>query len=328
MAALDNGAPARISVALCTFNGARFLQAQLNSLLGQVRMPDELVVCDDGSADATPQILAAFRAEAPFPVRLFSNPANLGSTANFTQAIEWCEGDVIVLSDQDDVWHADKLVRIETVFSAAPEIGGIFSDGILIDAQGRTLRGGLWRSVGFGPGKQAAVRAGQGLDLLLRANFVTGATLAFRASLKDFLLPVPAGWVHDYWIASLLAAISRLDFIDAALVKYRCHTGQQLGIRRSMAELWCRLAETDNAVYLAAEKRWSEVCERLRCSGDGRDSLAAAKCQAAAAHMHRRGTLSRQRIRRLPAIIKETANGNYFRYSLGISSILRDILLR
>ena len=69
-----------ISVAMCTYNGSKFLAEQLSSIREQTKLPHELVICDDGSTDATPRIVHAFALDAPFPVRFFRNQATLGST--------------------------------------------------------------------------------------------------------------------------------------------------------------------------------------------------------------------------------------------------------
>src|SRR5215467_4239016 len=106
----------KLSVALCTYNGSRFLQEQLGSIGSQSRPPDELVICDDGSSDDTVDIIKRFALNAPFPVKLEVNASNLGSTKNFELAVSLCCGDVIALSDQDDVWDATKLAKIERVF--------------------------------------------------------------------------------------------------------------------------------------------------------------------------------------------------------------------
>jgi glycosyltransferase involved in cell wall biosynthesis len=103
----------RISVALCTYNGERFLHQQLDSIAMQTRLPDELVVCDDRSTDRTLAIVREFAASAPYPVRVFENQANLGFAANFEGAIRRCDGDLIALSDQDDVWYPTRLERSE-----------------------------------------------------------------------------------------------------------------------------------------------------------------------------------------------------------------------
>ena len=91
---------------MCTYNGERFLAAQLASIAKQTRMPDELVVHDDKSSDHTVAILQEFAHSALFPVRIIENPRNLGYAANFEAAIRNCDADLIALADQDDVCPA------------------------------------------------------------------------------------------------------------------------------------------------------------------------------------------------------------------------------
>jgi glycosyltransferase involved in cell wall biosynthesis len=105
-----------ISVALAAYNGARYLQEQLDSLAAQRRLPDELVVVDDASSDGTVGILERFRATAPFEVKVHRNTANLGYSANFEVAISRCTGDIIFMSDQDDVWFPEKIEAVAGCF--------------------------------------------------------------------------------------------------------------------------------------------------------------------------------------------------------------------
>ena len=128
-----NNSHNKISVALCTYNGQQFLRQQLQSIQQQSRLPDELIVCDDGSSDQTVRIARDFAASASFPVRISENDHNLGFVANFEQAILLCGGDLITLCDQDDIWYPNRLERTEQEFTAHPEVGLVFSDGDLID---------------------------------------------------------------------------------------------------------------------------------------------------------------------------------------------------
>src|ERR1017187_10286490 len=97
-----------VSIAMATYNGEKFLSKQLESFSCQTLMPDELVVCDDGSRDGTLAILEAYAAEAQFPVRIIKNDTNLGYSANFAKATSLCKGEIILFSDQDDIWFDDK----------------------------------------------------------------------------------------------------------------------------------------------------------------------------------------------------------------------------
>lgn len=321
-----------ISVALCTYNGSRYLPEQLASIAGQTRQPDEIVVCDDGSQDATLDLLRDFARQSPFPVHIHVNPQNLGSNDNFAQAISLCEGTIIVLSDQDDIWKPDKLACVESAFSKAPALAGLFTDADLIDAEGRQTGRRLWETIGFGRRKQARFRNGKGMGLLLQGNVVTGATLSFRADWKDLLLPIPPGWIHDHWIALLLASATRLDLTEQALIYYRCHPAQQLGVResgrrrRSLAECWQRLAELDAGAYLAAAAKAELVAGRLLRYGLPETCRGVVKCRAMAQHFRVRASLPRSFLRRLPRVLGQLVTGAYFRHSLGMKSLLRDLI--
>jgi glycosyltransferase involved in cell wall biosynthesis len=123
----------KLSVALCTYNGAKYLKEQLDSIGRQTRLPDELVICDDRSTDGTPGIVSQFAAEARFPVAFTVNKVNLGATKNFEKAIGRCTGDIILQSDQDDVWLDKKLELIEGIFLNNPDVRAIFSDAEVVD---------------------------------------------------------------------------------------------------------------------------------------------------------------------------------------------------
>src|SRR4051794_13032642 len=116
----------KFSIAMTTFNGERYLREQLDSLSAQDRLPDELVVCDDGSSDGTLEMVRAFAASSPFEVRLVENDERLGVTGNLEKAISLCDGELIALCDQDDVWRSDKLQRLEQMFIAKPRLGLVF----------------------------------------------------------------------------------------------------------------------------------------------------------------------------------------------------------
>src|SRR5258708_1747298 len=118
----------KVSVALCTYNGARFLREQLESIAAQTHIPAELVACDDASTDDSFSILESFAKSAVFPVRLVRNEIRVGSTKNFEQAIGLCTGEIIALCDQDDVWLPEKLARIGEELARHRDAVMVFSD--------------------------------------------------------------------------------------------------------------------------------------------------------------------------------------------------------
>ena len=137
-------APPTVSVALATYNGGAYLAEQLQSMAAQTVPIDELIVGDDGSTDATLEVLREFAATAPFPVRIEINAHNLGYGENFCRIIGRCSGKYIFLSDQDDRWHPDKVERCLGTFGKTGALA-IVHDAALADAQlvptGHTMMG-------------------------------------------------------------------------------------------------------------------------------------------------------------------------------------------
>lgn len=217
---------------MCIYNGADYLGEQLASIAAQSRLPDELVVCDDGSQDDSVAIVQKFAEQVPFEVRIYQNEYNMGSSKNFEQAIGFCRGDIIFLADQDDRWKIHKLETISEEFLHRPEIFYIFTDADLIDQLSEPLKKTLWDELTI-RGCINDYNEGNQFSILLKHWFVTGATLAFRASLRDIILPIPEQWVHDAWIALIASATHRYGLaISETLLEYRRHVYQQIGLRR------------------------------------------------------------------------------------------------
>jgi glycosyltransferase involved in cell wall biosynthesis len=325
--------PDRFSVAMCTYGGARFAGAQLASIAAQTRPPDELVVCDDRSPDETARLVEEFAAAAPFPVRLHVNERNLGSTKNFERALSLCEGDLIALCDQDDVWLPGKLARLEEEFARAPEAGLVFSDAEVADEAARPTGRTLWESVGVRPAERERLRAGKGLGDLLKGSTVTGATAALRARLRRLVLPIPEDLpvIHDAWIALLVACVARVVPVEEPLLLYRRHACQQVGpLVRAAAggvarEALGRLNPYDETLAVARAAR-ERLLERR---GEGfAAGVALTELSARIAHMEARRGLPRARPLRAWPVLRELMTLRYRRYSNGVASAAKDLLAR
>jgi glycosyltransferase involved in cell wall biosynthesis len=240
----------RISVAMCTYNGARFLREQLASIAAQSLLPDELVVCDDCSSDETPEIIGGFAQSAAFAVRLEVNERNLGPAKNFERAIMLCEGDLIALSDQDDYWYPEKLSRLFRVMEADEALGGVFSDAQLMNENSERSPSHLWDRIGYRP-PEGSMHVEESLARrLLKGFVVTGATMMIRKQVRELLIPAPEGWMHDAWIAWMLALYSGIAAVDEPLIAYRIHGAQHLGLApRSLA------TRIENARHSEREQR-------------------------------------------------------------------------
>lgn len=263
-----------LSIALGTYNGAAYLKEQLESFAAQTRAPDELVISDDHSTDDTLRLIEEFAATAGFPVRLSVNESNLGTAKNFEKAISLCRGDVILLSDQDDVWHSDKLESVERIFEAKPQLSLVFSDAELVDETLRLFDETLFDRLNFNGRKQRLVKSGRALDVQLRENLVCGCTVAFRADLKELVLPIPGEGplVHDGWIVLLTAAVGEIDFINRPLLKYRQHSAQQCRVTKTSSWHEIMTSSTiDRACCVRQANQLDEAFERLVAYGLSRD---------------------------------------------------------
>ena len=226
-----------VSIALCTYNGEQFIRDQLESIYLQETTPFELVVCDDCSTDRTLEILYSFKSKCKFDVRIYKNDINLGSNKNFEKAIHLCNGDIIALCDQDDVWRKDKLTKIIFALENNPDVEYVFSDAELVDRDLNLLGSSLWAPVNFTGKRYRQFVSGNQLLCLLQGNVVTGATMAFRSSLINLVLPIPDGIVrlHDGWIALIASSAGAKGLpLPEKLILYRQHGNQQTGVDPSV----------------------------------------------------------------------------------------------
>jgi glycosyltransferase involved in cell wall biosynthesis len=318
-------------VALCTFNGAPFLEAQLESYLSQTRLPDELVACDDVSSDDSVSILRDFARRAPFPVRIEVNDVNLGSSKNFENAIRLCTGDLIATSDQDDVWLPEKLTLTEAAFACDPRVGLVFSDADVVDESLRPRGYRLWDAIHFAPASRLRVRRGFGFDVLLRQWLVTGATMAFRAEYRSAVLPIPECWIHDGWIAFLVGALARVTMVERPAVLYRQHASQQIGAARLTLRQTYELARKVGPAYFKLDRdRFQLASERLRgLVGEEVDARILEQVDRKIAHLARRLAIaeSPSRAQRILMSLDELLHGRYARYSPAWSHAVKDMFL-
>jgi glycosyltransferase involved in cell wall biosynthesis len=323
----------RLSIAMCTYNGAKFLPRQLDTIAGQTRQPDEMVVCDDGSSDGTVDILKEYANVVEFPLHIHRNPERLGWAKNFEQAISLCQGDVIVLSDQDDEWRAEKLSVFDRVLSEDPTSGYVFSDVTLIDEVGETICSSFWRSLRFYPllRQMASLDIMKQLGALVKADPMAGNTLAFRANIVPLAFPVPRHWGHDSWITLTSTLAGRHGIpVDQTLGCYRQHRNQVTGgVRRDSMLTRTSHALTGKSELLVrvALEKWSIALTRINQMELPHRALVDL-VDMKVSHLACRASLyNRSRTFRVPGIASEITGGRYHRFSNGWSSVLKDLLV-
>lgn len=322
-----------VSVALCTHNGARFVVEQLESILAQTVPVHEIVLSDDASTDDT--LDRARRAVGDgAALTVLRNDPPLGVTANFERAIRATTGDIVVLSDQDDRWRADRVERGLARLRARADAELCFSDARLVGPGGEPLGGSLIERLQPTPAERTALAGGDLFDALVRRNLVTGATVMFRRTLLDAAIPFPSEWVHDEWLAMVAAATSSVVFEPDTLVDYRLHEANVIGMRApTLGVKVRRVLEGDGGRTAGLARRAEVLGERLAELPDrpGFDQARRARVTAAAARKalteHRRADLAPARWRRVVPVLRLLAEGAYERYtSQGRLEAIRDIL--
>lgn len=198
-----------VSVALASYNGEKYIEEQIRSILQNLEMQDEIIISDDGSTDRTLAIIKGF--DDP-RIMLFKGPGE-GVKKNFENAIRYCGGRYIFLCDQDDIWAPDKVDKVVNTFleTKAPVV---VHDCQIVNENGDVIEDSFYAFRKSGPGK---------FKNLIKNTYI-GCCMAFDAALKDAFLPIPNDIeMHDQWIGIIGDNIGKNVFIGDKLIKYRRH---------------------------------------------------------------------------------------------------------
>lgn len=239
----------KISVALCTFNGDKYLKEQLSSIYAQTILPAELVVCDDGSTDTTVSIIREFAIESPFPVQVHVNPSQLGVRKNFCKAVELCKSDFIAFSDQDDVWLPHKLESAVNLIQQSPNSSSTLYCSRLQYVNEELDKLGL-----------SAIPSAIGFHNAVVENIATGCSVVFGLEIKERLLQAKTKdmIMHDWWAYLIAAAFGHVIYDSTPTVLYRQHGRNVTGWERKPLKIYNRI-------------KW--LIQRLRSGKQGMDSL-------------------------------------------------------
>jgi hypothetical protein len=316
---------------MATFNGEKYLPEQLNSYLVQDRLPDELVVCDDNSTDDSVGILEEFAAKAPFNVVIERNEARSGAVQSFGRALSLASGDLVFLSDQDDVWLPGKVATVLLLQEKHPEKLVFLNDVAICD--GDLAATGLTK---LGQMKSA----GYSLDA-----FVMGCAAAVRGDLLRLCLPIPRGVPgHDNWLVAFANSLGATSISVDVLQLYRRHGANQSNVlpnRTTPIGRWDRIrmqfgkAVSDDAVRQAAAeldfaRQLIGGLERAvgRCDGAYDDRLLYAverQKPKLEALLFRSNLRARSLPSRLPRALRYWLAGGYKQFN-GSHSLIRDII--
>lgn len=317
-----------LSVVMATLNGERFIAEQLESILSQTRLPDEIVVSDDGSTDTTLEIVRRFQKQSPASVswQILESKKSRGPAGNFSRGLQASTGELIALSDQDDWWFPKKLATLEKVLRGNPNVLMVHSDADLVNHVGDLIGLTLSQSLRMTSRERRGLVRGDALKQLVRRNLVTGHTVMMRRELGDVAGDIPAGWLHDEWWGLIAAAHGRLLFLPRVLGHYRQHGLNQVGASRSgWSAAKERLAEPQDEFRSRHALRHDGVEDFLARSSSIPES-ARALLAGRIAHYRWQATLPQSRLGRVGPVLGKVMTGQYRRFRRGLFDAVRDVM--
>lgn len=225
-----------VSIAVCTFNGEKYLREQLDSLVYQDYSNLEIVVIDDGSSDGTWNILRDYSDRFSF-IKIYQNELNLGYIRNFERAISKCSGEYIALSDQDDIWE---LHKVRTLYNNINDHVLIYHDSNIINEFGESLNRKM----------SDVINLYEGGDFrpFLFMNCISGHSMLFRRSLVERFTPFSDACFHDWWIAYIAVNYGTIGLVEESLVYYRQHEGSTTDILRN------KLKGRNNGLHISTQE--------------------------------------------------------------------------
>ncbi|MBL0395028.1 glycosyltransferase [Ramlibacter monticola] len=316
-----------ISIAMATYNGAKYLPDQLESFANQRVLPQELVVCDDRSTDNTMSVLQSFRRHAPFDVRIIPNERRLGYSANFEKALNSCSGEIIFISDQDDVWLPKKTASVLGALAQCKAMV-VLNDQEITDANltrtGRTIMGNT-RTLGF---KETWISA--------------GCCTAVRREFLELLNPFPNHLLaYDAWIHKVAVELGTRQVVPEVHQLYRRHSSNTSAPLATTFSIPNRVSAFMHFGLRDVSDGWDvevqisrELTQRLRERAGtlnrfdlhhaGRAAIRKEE-EFVEALTHRRSFLKQGRIHRFGPLLRFFLRGGYVQFS-GVRSAAKDLL--
>lgn len=219
-----------IDILMATYNGERFLQEQIHSILNQSYSHFRLLICDDQSTDSTPEILAKFEKTYPKHIKIIPGHRKYGSSQCFSFLLEHIESNYIMFADQDDIWLHNKIENAMNSMKLLEQQFGndipllVHSDLKVVNANLDELSSSFWNYCKIFPKKGAS------LNRLLVQNVVTGCSILMNRALVNKALPIPEESIqHDWWLALVAAAFGHIKEIDQPSILYRQHSANAIG---------------------------------------------------------------------------------------------------
>lgn len=310
----------KVSVVMCTYNGARYVKEQINSIINQTRRVDEIIISDDNSKDETLDIVKPLVDASGIKYRIITNIPGKGVARNFLDAMKQSTGDYIFTADQDDIWKENKVeVFLEKINQTKKLL--YFSDGDLVDANAELLGVSLWSTLNI----NYKILSAEGIEkTILNRCVVTGSAMAVSRQLVEMIDCIPDSWLHDGWFAIVATCNHSIEPINLCTYYYRQHGNnvvgaQELTLRRRIKSWIANISKQT----LLREQRYNRYLSVKQFAGDNVFESLDDCVNYWKDLTHISGD---RKLTSMVIIIRNAVKGNYRKYYTGIRGFLRDLI--
>ena len=217
----------KVSIALCTYNGEKYIEEQVNSLINQTRKPDEIVVSDDNSKDRTIEIIEELLKNTGIKLVINKNVLAKGVFKNFETAISLCSGDIVFTCDQDDVWKLEKLEKMVAAFDEQTMV--VYCNAAVVVNNIENYLYPLWEPKAIDDKENGTSSFN---NIVFRGGSIAGCCMAFKKELFDKIKPFPDKVYHDDWLITCASILGKVKAVNKELIYYRQHGDNVCGIIR------------------------------------------------------------------------------------------------
>jgi glycosyltransferase involved in cell wall biosynthesis len=314
------------SVALCTYNGEKYIADQLNSILDQTIPPKEIIISDDGSKDHTLEIVKKVLENSFVVYKIVENEEVHGVTSNFNNAISLCTEQIIFTSDQDDIWIKNKAEVILKIFQNNEKALLVFTNGELVNQNLQPLNCDIWKSIGI---SEKIFEENRCFEYMLKRCFVVGATMAFKRELFLVNEKIPSSWLHDGWLTWKSIAKGAIVPCNKKLILYRQHGKNVVGMSSTISikriKNYFNNFKIIKDTHIIRYKRYVELKENMGYMFSDREKEELNKCISFWKDLVNSDE-SKKKLTRINIILKHIINGNFEKYFNGKKGAFREIL--
>ena len=250
-----------IGVVIATFNGVKYIQEQLESIISQTVKPDLMVVSDGGSKDSTVKICQDVLEKSGMDYVILKSGKQLSVKENFEKGLRKCKTDYVFFSDQDDYWLPNKIKNAVQVMDDTGSVL-VFCNAYITDERLKVGKRTLWQQIGYEPKETVTIydRLDDNLQReLIRHNIVTGMCMAIDVRILKDVLPFSDNTIHDSWIALIASTQGKVTSINSCDVYYRQHTFNAIGTKSTIKGSYNHRSE-----YLNKVKKRFRLIEEIK----------------------------------------------------------------